>query len=208
MSEARPSFTELLDWSEGRIPEPRRSQIAALVAQDTETAATIEWIDAFRDAARLMPLAVPPTASSARLRQVVDEYVRPWEPGDYSVGTLAFAGGGAGTARGTRGDADTVADDLARDLVFGTEIGRVRLLLRRVEESLDVRVVLDEEAAAALPPDASRLVLTSGQRVRRTGVRVATTEFEAHEVPVDVDHIWLVHPGGTVRLSPPGMPTV
>jgi hypothetical protein len=209
MSATEPTFTELLDWVEGRVPEPRRSQLAALAAQDTATAASIEWIESFLAAGRLMPLATPPAEQSARLRRTLDEYFHPWRPEHYSEGALALASGGPATARGTRGAALTPgATTGTDDLVFETEVGRVRVVARLVgregSAGAEVRIVLDESAIAAFPPQESRVLLATGDRVRRRGIRVSAAEFEVADVPADIDRIWLVHPDRTVRLSPPG----
>lgn len=204
MSETTPTFTELLDWAEGRVAEPRRTQLAALVAQDTESAASVRWIEQFLAASRTMPLATPPAATSERLRETLEEYLGPWRPEQYSVGALALAVGGPGTASGTRSIAGASVEATYDDLVFETEVGRVRVTLRPgVDAGVDARITFDETAADAFPVGESRVLLAAGDRVRRSAVRVSATELEASSLPADLDRIWLVHDDRTVRLSPP-----
>lgn len=203
MAVSEPSFRELLDWAEGRLEGPRYAEIAAWVPQDTEAAASVAWIRSFHEASRLMPLATPPEAQRAALRRAIDDYVRPWAPTTYTVGALAVATRGPGTARGTRG-AGADAGSLL-DLVFDTELGAIRVaVLPGDDEGPLVRLSMGEEAAAALESGTPRVVLTAGERVRRVARRVSATEFEAAGVPRDVDQIWLDHARWHIRLSPPG----
>jgi len=195
-----PSFRELLDWTEDRVAEPRAAEIAAWVRQDTEAAASVAWIRSFHEGSRLMPLATPPAARRTSLRRAIDDHVRPWAPADYTVGALAVATRGAGTARGTRG-AGTGA---LLDLVFDTELGAVRVtVLPGDAAERAVRVTVGEQAAATLEPGTPRVLLTAADRVRRIADRVSATEFEAVGVPNDVDRIWLTQDRWHIRLSLP-----
>ncbi|BET66370.1 hypothetical protein ASA1KI_12880 [Opitutales bacterium ASA1] len=66
-----PTFQELLDYAEGRLPEADRSRIeASLTDADPTTRDTLAWIGAFLEQARVAPLHPLPDALEGRLRAV------------------------------------------------------------------------------------------------------------------------------------------
>ena len=56
-----PTFTELVDWVDGRLDQQQAADVESRVATGgEETSATVDWIREFKAAAELMPLVAPP----------------------------------------------------------------------------------------------------------------------------------------------------
>jgi hypothetical protein len=226
MSEPRPvSFTELLDWVEGRLPDGRRPEVEAGLA-DPATADAVAWIRSFHTASRLMPLATPPQAARDRLRALVAERTRPWAPTAYSEGALVFDSRDGLRATGTRSGAPS--DDLL-DWVFETELGRVHVAVAAAVPAvpgddepqaplgyaasgpgrLDVRgevAAADADDAEGATPAGTQVLLVADGRIRATADCDPAGRFETSCQPGDLDQIWLRRADRHVRLSVPSSP--
>jgi hypothetical protein len=228
MSDTRPvSFTELLDWVEGRLPADRLAAVEASV-QDEEAGRSVAWIRAFLDAGRLMPLATPPEPTRRRLRDLIAERTTPWEPSAYSDGSLVFDSRHGARAAGTR-SGDHAAGELL-DWIFDTDFGRVHVSVAPAgpvtpvpgeppapagwmdvadRRALDVRGRVDplrpdDEASSDL--GAVEVLLVADQRVRASAVCDPTGRFEMSCSYGTIDEIWLRDAHQHVRLSVPASP--
>lgn len=63
-----PSFTELVDWTEGRLPTRRAAEIRAQVDSDPRLRDSVEWIQRFVATAGQAPLVPVPPQLHAALR--------------------------------------------------------------------------------------------------------------------------------------------
>lgn len=191
------SFTELLDWVEGRLAPARAAEVAALVeGAGAETAATVDWIRRFHAAARVMPLEQPPAEASAALRTALRQYASAWDPGSFTDAVLTMD---SREQRPMAGIRDTRASDDAVHLVFDTDLGRLALdFVALTEDRVDVY------GGFTPPPDRAggiRVVFTSRRRVRRVATCGTSGSFLVREVPVDVDEVWGVRGGDVIRIE-------
>jgi hypothetical protein len=69
----RPSFTELVDWVEHRLPAQRAADVAAHVDADAQLQDGVAWIRRFLVTAAEAPLVEPPAKLRAALRAVFRE---------------------------------------------------------------------------------------------------------------------------------------
>jgi hypothetical protein len=193
MMTVRPTFTELLDWIEGRLPDEAAEAVASYVASgDPATAASVAWIRAFLEDAGSMPLSQPPPELSARLRDVFDQLHRPMRGDGWSDAWL-LRDARTGLAAGVRS-----AEDGGVHLAFDSELGRF---------------VLDATVAGVGEVDVQGLVmLAPGSRgvdlaflahgdLRRAARTTADGRFDARGVPVDVDELWLTSGPTRVRAT-------
>jgi hypothetical protein len=77
VSPRRPSFTELVDWVENRLPAQRAADVAAHVDGDAQVQDAVAWIRRFLAIAAESPLVTPPAEVRSALRAVFREGVRP-----------------------------------------------------------------------------------------------------------------------------------
>ncbi len=197
MSTERASFTDLLDWVEGRIDPERAELVEALVQEDDpETAETIAWIRDFLAAAELMPLHELPAEASAELHDVVRLHASAWAPSAYDDASPVTDSRWALPATGTRAGGATDVVHLA----FDSDAGRLGLDVARVTIG---RVDVHGRFAPAADGEAgqTRIVFTRAGRVRGTTVCAVSGEFTARDVPADVDEVWVVAGDRVVRAA-------
>jgi hypothetical protein len=199
----QPTFTELLDWLEGRLDDRQSADVADRVAHaDESTAETVAWLRSFLDSARRMPLQAPPAEASAALRTAVRERLTPWDPGEYVDAALVYDSRTAEAAGGTRAGL-TPEDKHDRDvyhLIFDTEIGRVVLdVMRNVDGGVDVQGSLSQNApnGDVLP----RVVFTSNFTVRRTATCDQRGQFKVSGLPSGTDEMWIMDDRTRVRAA-------
>jgi hypothetical protein len=194
----QPTFTELLDWLEGRLDDAAGADVADRVAHgDRETTEAVEWIRSFLEGAAKMPLQRPPAEVSAALRRVVAEHVAPWAPGDYTEAALAYDSRTTRMA-GTRADHSS-SDDVFH-LVFETDLGQVVLDVMPVPgDGVDVQGSVAEQLRGRDLP--TRVVLTSERVVRRTATCDRDGQFGMSDVPAGIDEIWVEHGETLVRAA-------
>lgn len=194
MNATRPSFTELLDWVEGRLAPPERADAVTTYVEtaDAETLETIEWIRDFLHHTGSMPLEKPPAALSARLRNVFVGLHSP-EQDDWSEASLLYDTRVGSAAAGVRSHDDGV------HLAFDSLVGRF---------------VLDAVAAGPGEVDVQGLIMVpQGETVgvdlaflqqgalRRAARSAADGRFDVRGVPVEVDELWLTAGDTRVRAA-------
>ena len=191
------SFTDLLDWVEGRLDPERAEVVEALLHEDDpETSETIAWIRDFLAAAALMPLEELPAATSAELHDVVRLHATAWAPSAFDDASAVSDSRDALPATGTRAGGSA---DIAH-LVFDSELGRLGLDVARVTLGrVDVHGRLTP--APGQGAERSRIVFTQARRVRGTTICAVSGEFTARDVPDDVDEVWVVAGDHVVRAA-------
>jgi hypothetical protein len=75
-SSRRPSFPELVDWVEDRLPPERSHQVASHVESDTQLQDSVAWIRRFLSTAAEAPLLQPPQRVRTALRAAFEERSR------------------------------------------------------------------------------------------------------------------------------------
>lgn len=185
MNAARPSFTDLLDWVEGRLVPERAEAVQAYVATaDPATTETVEWIREFVDGARSMPLARPPAELSSRLRDVFVGLHSPELGDDWSDADLLYD-----TRMGTAAAGVRSQDDEGVHLAFDSDLGRFVLDATSAGGGMvDVQgmVVVDPGS-----PGGIDLAFLQGGTLRRAARTTSDGRFEVRGVPADVDELWL-----------------
>lgn len=190
---ARPSFTELVDWVEGRLVPERVDAVAAYVdAADAETADAVEWIRDFHHHARAMPLERPPAELSARLRGVFTGLHEPQRSDDWSEASLLYDTRLGMAAAGVRS-----ADDDGVHLAFDSELGRFVLdAVPAGAGEVDVQGMVAVAHSAKAGID---LAFLERGTLRRAARATADGRFDVRGVPIAVDELWLSSDGTRVR---------
>ncbi|WP_436701263.1 hypothetical protein [Nocardioides sp. BYT-33-1] len=188
---ARPTFTELVDWVEGRLADDAAAAVAAYVASgDPSTTASVAWIRDFLEDARSMPLRQPPADLSARLRGVFEQLHRPGSVDGWSDAWLLHDAR-SGVAAGVRS-----TEDGGVHLAFDSSLGRFVL-----DATAAGAGEVDVQGLIMLAPGAAGADLAFLARgdLRRAVRATADGRFDARGVPVDVDELWLTSGATRVR---------
>ncbi|MFJ9314435.1 hypothetical protein ACIRN4_09610 [Pimelobacter simplex] len=176
----RPTFTEIVDWIEGRLSDEQADRVAAVVAADDSSADAAAWMTQFLADARRLPLETPPPALSARLRALFDDASNLPPEVRWASARLLYDTREAMT--GTRS-----ADLLDHThLAFETEHGRFVVEIRRSaggEVDLHGLLLLDDGSGAA------DVTLLEDGAVRRRARTTADGRFELTQVPVTIDEL-------------------
>lgn len=180
-----PTFTELVDWVDGRLDEPRAADVSERAASGgPETEDALAWIHEFKAAAALMPLANPPERVRASLRASFRQLRAPW----------------AGAADELSLDFDSRLAPVAGVRSTATLSGPFHLDFSSAgfRVSLDVSPLVGDEVLVngALSSDGVLgtdlgIVFTSDGQPRRTTTADRSGRFST-QVPTDIDEIWIV----------------
>lgn len=194
MNGLRPTFTELLDWVDGRLSDDHAEAVATYVATaDAATLETVQWIRDFLADARSMPLVVPPPELSARLRNVFVGLHSP-ELDDWSDASLLYdtrMGYAAAGVRSHEGD--------GVHLAFDSAVGRFVLdAVAAGPGEVDVQGLI-----MVGPDDTDGVDLAFLQQgtLRRAARATADGRFDVRGVPADVDELWLTAGDTRVRAE-------
>lgn len=184
MTTVRPSFTELVDWLDGRLDVDEAEAVASYVAEgDPQTLESVEWILGFVDGAVSMPLEQPPPELGGRLRGIFDRLHRPRAGRDWCDATLLH-------------DARDRARSGGVHLAFESDLGRFVL------DAIPARAgEVDVEGLVLQPPGVAGVDLAFlAKGALRRAVRTAPDgRFEALGLPVEVDELWLTSGATRVR---------
>lgn len=192
----RPSFTELVDWVEDRLPVERAKEVeAAFAAGDEDLLSAVGWIRAFHRDSALLPHQPVPDELETRLRDLFRDRHRAWDPTGYlqpdavrdSRELPAASGFRASTQGGVVG---------ARRVVV--ERGDVRLVLDVTEHNADglevtgsVQRTCPGSSAGPAAAAAAVVTFTSDGRLTRRIACSPDGSFHAAVVPEDVDEVWV-----------------
>lgn len=184
-----PSFAELVDLVEGRLPADRARHLEQLAAADERVAASLAWIRDFLDRAAAMPLTAPPADLSRRLRSM---FATEGTEGSWTTAALLHDTRIHGVA------AVRSAGDAPRQLAFETAQGRFVIEVRDVDAaSVDLAGLVLLDAAAG--PDGIGLTFLTGDTVRAVARCRRDGQFEVAGVPRAVDRVRLV--AGDLRVQ-------
>lgn len=197
-----PTFTELMDWIDGRLDDARGEDVARRVdVSGPETAETVAWIRSFRAAADTMPLAAPPPEVGHHARAAFRHLRAAGRP-DASWFDVAFdsrlapVAGVRSSSRGGPYRLDLTGEGIAVSIDV-TPLDGGSLAIDGTVRATD--------ATDAAAEDTIGVVFTSAGETRRRTAVDRHGRFSA-EVPGDVDEIRVVDALRQVRagLSPRG----
>lgn len=200
----RPSFTELVDWLEDRLPEDRASDVAAAVEDaerigDHELLDAAAWIRAFhRDSGSLQHTPVPDELQD-RLRALFRDRQRPWESAGYLPPHAVVDSRDLPRAVGFRGGSPAALAEARRIVIERDAIRLVLEVAEQTEDGLTVHGTITVADPAADPaasqgrpgPLAASVALTSKGRLLRRVTTGPDGRFSAVLVPAHVDEVWL-----------------
>ncbi|WP_436699550.1 hypothetical protein [Nocardioides sp. BYT-33-1] len=187
----RTTFTEIVDWIEGRLPAERAQSVADAVGRDEQAAGAAAWVEEFLATTERLKLETPPADLSSRLRDLFREPGAIPAGRGWSRARLLYDTRGAQLA-GVRGP-DTPGQT---HLAFDSEAGRFVL---ETEPASGGQVALRGLLLAERGPVAAEITLLENGVVRRRGVTTSDGRFEFGDVPVAVDELRICADG--VRVA-------
>lgn len=196
----RPSFTELVDWLEDRLPENRASDVAAALADaerigDDELLDAAAWIRAFhRDSSGQQQAPVPDELQD-RLRALFRDRQRPWESAGYLPAHAVVDSRDLPRAAGFRGASHGTPAEARRIVIERDAIRLVLEVAEQTEDGLTVHgtiTVCDPAVDQGRPgPLGASVALTGKGRLLRGVTTGPDGRFSAVLVPTEVDEVWL-----------------
>jgi hypothetical protein len=176
----RTSFTEIVDWVEGRLPAERARGVAEALRDDVRAADTAAWVAEFLATAGRLRLETPPPGLRGRLRGLFDDPAGVGPDHGWSRARLLHDTRGAvAGVRGTDGSTQT-------HLAFDSGAGRFVIEIGPASAGhVGVRGLLLAERT----PVAAEVTLLEAGVVRRRGHSTADGHFAFDEVPVVVDEL-------------------
>lgn len=191
MTTLRPTFTELVDWLDGRLGGDQAQAVASYVAEgDPSTLESVEWILTFVDGASSMPLEQSPPELGGRLRGIFDRLHRPQVGRDWFDATLLYDARSGDAPSGEHSPGGRGVH-----LAFDSALGRFVL-----DATSAGAGQVDVEGLVLLPTGAwgVDLALLADGTLRRAVRTGPDGRFEVRGVPVEVDELWLT--SGTTRV--------
>lgn len=187
-----PSFTELLDWVEGRLTEQESRRVEALVEADPQAADAVVWIREFRRAAAVLPLQRPPAPVSAGLRALFrDHHVT--RNRDWVEATLRFDSRRQPLV-GVRATSTTQLAHLVYDGDFGALVLDVQ---RPACGEVGLRGYLSLHGG---PEHGARVSVHAAGAAQRISRCDHNGRFELHDVPAGADELWIAQGAERVRV--------
>ena len=187
----KPTFTDLLDWVEGRLTPEQADQVASHVESgDPATLESVDWIREVLREARSAPLVQPPAELSARLRGMFDGLHHPEQGSEWTDASLLYDTRLGLTAAGVRSADDGV------HLAFASELGRFVIDATPAgpgEVDIHGLIMLDEAGTGV------DLAFLQGGSLRRAARAARDGRIDVRGVPVDVDELWLTSEDTRVR---------
>ena len=123
-----PSFSEMLDWLEGRLPIDEAKAVAKrLQSADAATQADLDWLRLFLQASQSIQIASPPPGVREILKQRFAAYADARQPpGLFQrwLATLTFDSGAQPMAAGLR---SATQEGQQRQLIYNTEAAEIAL---------------------------------------------------------------------------------
>jgi hypothetical protein len=128
-----PSFSELLDWLEGRLPPDEAQAMAKrLESADEATQADLDWLRLFLQARQSLQFASPPPSVREALKGRFAAYVEARQPpGLFQrlLATLTFDSRGQPATLGIR-SAQPADEGPQRQLIYTTESAEIALTIQ------------------------------------------------------------------------------
>lgn len=128
-----PTFSELLDWLEGRLlPDDARAMAERLQAADAATQADLDWLRLFLKARQSVQFASPPPGVRETLRRAFTAYAEAQErPGPFQrwLATLTFDSRAQPVTAGLR---SAVEEGQQRQLIYTTEAAEIALTVHSI----------------------------------------------------------------------------
>ncbi|MGN6250467.1 MAG: hypothetical protein ACTHNS_01495 [Marmoricola sp.] len=191
MNSRRPSFTELVDWLEERLPHERAAEVEAAVADgDADLHDSVAWIRGFHHDRLALPLQPVPADLQGRLRSVFTERRRPWDPTGYLWSDTVTDSRDLPAAAGFRSSGRGGVAEARRLTVQRDEVTLVLDVVGQTADGLEVTGSVRRPAAHA-PGTAAVVTFTSSGQVARRLVCDEAGAFHAALVPSDVDEVWV-----------------
>jgi hypothetical protein len=128
-----PSFSEMLDWLEGRLPPDEAQAVAErLQAADAATLADLDWLRLFLQARQSIQFASPPPSVRETLKQRFATYAEAREPPGLLkrwLATLTFDSRAQPVTAGLRSAAE---EGQQRQLIYTTEAAEIALTVQSI----------------------------------------------------------------------------
>ncbi len=189
---ADPTFTQLLDWVDGRLDADRADAVAAHVASSAEATSTVAWIRSFREAGSAMPLQTPPEALRTSLRDVFRRHST-IPPGTGPVRELT---GDPRPLRVAAGARSADGDGVGQVVLEGDGVSLTLTVLRRRATLVDLHGHLTWDGSQPRP----EVVVSAPDPAERRVARPAVDgTFTLGDVSRDADEVWVVAPGATLH---------
>lgn len=138
----RPSFSDLLDWLEGRLPpEEARNVAERLQTADSSTQADLEWLRIFLETRQSIQFAAPPPGVRETLKQNFAAYAEARKPpGLFQrwLATLTFDSYAQPLTAGLRSAAE---EGQRRQLIYTTEAAEIALNLHSITPDKNFTVI-------------------------------------------------------------------
>jgi hypothetical protein len=190
-TQPEPSFAQLLDWIEGRLPAEEAAPLATWAAQASDEArAQIAWLQAFVRQSERTVLAAPSDGARAEVLRAFAAHTREQRQPNFIqrlVATLASSGSSRPALAGARGGSTgSGASSNSRQLVYATDLADVVLNIRprphNKQFDLSGQVLPMGEALASSPVPLTVQVL---QREAEFGITAtnALGEFDFAALP-------------------------
>lgn len=175
----RPTFTEIVDWMEGRLPSNQARDVAAAVAEDDASADAAAWVAEFLATAERLQLEAPPPDLRGRLRALFDDPARDVSEGAWNRARLLYETGRSGAAR-------TGGSGAERHLAFEFDAGRFVLVVGPASPGY---VELRGQVFVATVPGPADITLVEQGVVRGRTRSAADGRFGFALAPASVDEL-------------------
>ena len=158
-----PSFSELLDWLEGRLPPDKARAVAErLQAADAATQADLDWLRLFLQVRQSVQFASPPPGVRETLRRAFAAYAASREPpGPFQrwLATLTFDSRAQPVTAGLRSAAE---EGQRQQLIYTTVAAEIALNVRLIQPDEKFIVTGQIFSLVDTPADAFSIQLLGG----------------------------------------------
>ena len=128
-----PSFSEMLDWLEGRLPPDEAQAVAErLQAADAATQADLDWLRLFLQARQSIQFASPPPSVRETLKQRFATYAEAREPPGPLKRWLATLISDSRAQPVTAGLRSAAEEGQQRQLIYTTEAAEIALTVQSI----------------------------------------------------------------------------
>jgi hypothetical protein len=155
-----PTFSELLDWLEGRLPPDKaRAMAERLQSADAATRADLDWLRLFLQTRQSVHFASPPPGVRETLRLAFAAYAEAREPPDPFQRWLATLTFDSRAQPFTAGLRSAVEEGQQRQLIYTTEAAEIALTIQSILPDKNFIVTGQIFAMGDTPTDAFSIQL-------------------------------------------------